>query len=156
MPRVRRAFRPAQPGPHLRLLLSYVTISALALFLQYLLFSRVLRQVAQSLPSDGELMLGQADSMLLTLLVGSFVVLLPITFLVGIAASSRWVGPLVRMERFLREVARGEAPGDLRLRDTDELRELASLLNQVTAPLREARGADRAPFEDAGQDRRAA
>ena len=87
---------------------------------------------------DGELLLEQADRMLVTLLVGSFVVLLPLTFLVAIASASRWAGPLVRLERFLREVARGESPEDLKLRRGDELQDLARLLNEATAPLRDS------------------
>lgn len=136
MLRTRRAFRLVRPRPQLRLLASFGTISALALLLQHLLFSRVLAQVARTLPSDGELLLEQADGLLLTLLIGSFVVLLPITFLVGIVAASRWAGPLERTERFLHAIVRGECPEDLRLRKGDELRELARLLNHVTAPLR--------------------
>jgi hypothetical protein len=136
MPRVHRAFRLVRPGPQLRLIRSYVTIAALALLLQYLLVSQVLTQVARSLPSDGELMLAQCDRLLLTLLVGSFVVLLPIIFLVGVAAASRWAGPLARMERYLRELARGESDAQLELRSGDELRELTRLIQHVTAPLR--------------------
>ena len=156
MPLVRRAFRLGRPGPQLRLLLSYVTISALALLLQYLLFSRGLAQVARSLPSDAELLIAQTDRMLLTLLLGSFVVLLPITFLVGIAASSRWAGPLLRMERFLSAIARGEAPADLRLRRSDELRELAQLLNHVTEPLRRTDATAQGDAADEPPERRAA
>jgi hypothetical protein len=145
MLRVRRAFRLVRPGPQLRLIRSYVTISALALLLQYLLFSQVLTQVARSLPSDGELMLAQADRMLLTLLVGSFVVLLPITFLVGVAAASRWVGPLARLEHYLRDLARGETGAELELRSGDELRDLTRLVHHVTAPLR---APDREPLQE--------
>ena len=159
MLRVRRAFRLVRPGPQLRLIRSYVTISALALLLQYLLFSQVLTQVARSLPSDGELMLAQADRMLLTLLVGSFVVLLPITFLVGVAAASRWAGPLARLERYLRELARGDTDAELELRRGDELRELTRLVHNVTAPLRAQDGEppqETAATADEGAQRRAA
>jgi signal transduction histidine kinase len=156
MPRVHRALRLLRPGPRLRLIRSYVTISALALLLQYVLFSQVLTQVARSLPSDGELMLAQADRLLLTLLVGSFVVLLPITFLVGVAVSSRWAGPLARMERYLRELARGETDAELELRHGDELRELTRLLRHVTAPLRAAEPSEAEPLPDERARRRAA
>jgi len=126
--------------PRARLLGYFAAIAALALLLQHLLFERALTQLARSLPSDGELLLAQVDRLLLTLGLGSFVVLLPITFLVGIVAAGRWLGPLERMEDFLREVARGEAHEDLELRSGDELQELGRLINLVTAPLRTIEG----------------
>lgn len=141
----RRALVPSISRHKVRLLGAFGAISALALLLQHLLFSRALHQLARELPSDGELLLGQLDRLMITLLLGSFVVLLPITFLVGMVAAGAWVGPLERMERFLREIARGEAPEDLDLRSGDELNELGRLLNAVTSPLRAAAGRPRRP-----------
>jgi|SRR5688572_3011039 len=141
----RRALLPPVSRHKVRLLGAFGAISALALLLQHLLFSRALHQLARTLPSDGEILLAQLDRMLLTLLLGSFVVLLPITFLVGMVAAGAWVGPLERMELFLREIARGEAPEDLELRSGDELSDLGRLLNAVTSPLRAAEGRPRRP-----------
>ncbi len=145
MPARRRAIVPPISRHKVRLLGAFGAISALALLLQHLLFSRALHQLARTLPSDGEILLAQLDQMLLTLLLGAFVVLLPITFLVGMVAAGAWVGPLERMERFLREIARGEAPEDLELRSGDELNELGRLLNAVTAQLRAVEGRPRRP-----------
>jgi hypothetical protein len=145
MPASRRAIVPTFSRHKVRLLGAFGAISGLALLLQHLLFSRALHQVARTLPSDGEILIAQLDQMLLTLLLGAFVVLLPITFLVGMVAAGAWVGPLERMERFLREIARGEAPEDLELRSSDELNELGRLLNAVTAPLRAMEGRPRRP-----------
>jgi methyl-accepting chemotaxis protein len=145
MPARRRALVAPFSRHKVRLLAAFGAIAALALLLQHLLFSRALHQIARELPSDGELLLAQLERLMVTLLFGSFVVLLPITILVGLVAAGAWVGPLERMERFLRSIARGEAPEDLELRSGDELNELGRLLNAVTAPLRAVEGRPRRP-----------
>jgi len=137
-------------------MLSFGALSALALLLQYLFFDRGLQQLAAGLPSDGELLLEQADRMLLTLLIGSFVVLLPVTLLIGILATHRLLAPLERLQRFLAEVARGERPEDLRLRRTDDLQELCRLVNAVTAPMRSRHEADVRPLTREGIETREA
>ncbi len=65
-----------------------------------------------------------------------FLVLLPIAFLVTLLISHTIAGPLVRIKRYLKLMAKGEfdlAP--LVLRRYDELKEVAGLINQITAGL---------------------
>ncbi|HVS17179.1 MAG TPA: hypothetical protein VMT18_01175 [Planctomycetota bacterium] len=132
----RRLLRLVQPRLQIRLMLAFGGVAATGLLLQYLLFTLVLTRAAESLPRDGLLLLDQLGEVLLTILVGSFLVLLPLVGLVGVLATRRWAGPLFRFERFLRELAEGRRPDDIRLRDGDELTGFADLLNRVTAPLR--------------------
>lgn len=49
----------------------------------------------------------------------------------------RMTAPLVRFDRVFAEVARGEVPDDVRIRDTDYLQDEASALNHMLARLRE-------------------
>jgi len=148
----RRLLRLVQPRIQVRLMMAFGGVAATGLLLQYLLFTLVLTRAAEGLPRDGLLLLDQLGEVLLVILVGSFLVLLPVVGLVGILATRRWAGPLFRFERFLNELAEGKRPGDIRLRDGDELTSFADLLNRVTAPLR------RAPADDGASagERRAA
>lgn len=145
----RRFLRLVQPRIQVRLMLAFGAVAATGLLLQYLLFALVLTRAAEGLPSDGLLLLDQLGEVLIVILLGSFLVLLPLVGLVGILATRRWAGPLFRFERFLSELAEGKRPIDIRLRDGDELTGFADLLNRVTAPLRGDSGGERG-------DRRAA
>ena len=119
-------------------MLAFGGMAALALLLQHMYFIKILTDTALKLPRDGSLLLDQVDGMLLTMLVGTCLVMLPVTFLVGIVATHRWAGPLYRMTTYLRTVARGEGPGDCKLRKGDELQELCDLINDVTKEKRAA------------------
>lgn len=132
----RRLLRLVQPRIQVPLMMAFGGVAATGLLLQYLLFTLVLTRAAEGLPRDGLLLLDQLGEVLLVILVGSFLVLLPVVGLVGILATRRWAGPLFRFERFLNELAEGKCPRDIRLRDGDELTGFADLLNRVTAPLR--------------------
>lgn len=71
----------------------------------------------------------------LRLMVG-FLVLLPLALLATLYFSHKIAGPLVRVKRYLRLMARGEfnlAP--LVLRRGDQLKEIAQLINEMTAQL---------------------
>ena len=57
--------------------------------------------------------------------------LLPLLIIDVIRFSNRFVGPLLRLRRSLRELARGEDVAPLQFRDNDFLRELAQEFNAV-------------------------
>ncbi len=65
-----------------------------------------------------------------------FLLVLPVAFLITLFLSHTVAGPLVRIKRYLKLMAKGEfdlAP--LKLRPYDELKDVAELVNQVTAQL---------------------
>ncbi len=67
------------------------------------------------------------------LLLG-FLLLLPVAVVASVAVSHRVAGPLVRIKRYLRLMARGEfdlAP--LELRRYDELKDVAQIINDIIA-----------------------
>lgn len=135
-PKYRRRRKLIQPGLQLRLTLTFVGIAALSLLLQFVLFANAMTELAVGLPSDGAIVMERTGDMLTAVLGVSFLVFLPLTFAIGVLSTFRIAGPVYRFTSFLRQVQRGERPPDFRLRSGDELKELAQLINEVTAPLR--------------------
>jgi hypothetical protein len=132
-----RRIKLIQPRLQLKLLSSFLGISALSLTLQFLLFTSSLSSIAADLPQDGDLVVEMIPEELLLILLISFGVMLPLTFFVGVIITFRVAGPLYRFEMFLKAIQRGEKPADCRIRRNDELQGFCELLNQATAPLRE-------------------
>jgi nitrogen fixation/metabolism regulation signal transduction histidine kinase len=141
MAQYKRRKRLIKPRLQLKLTFIFVSLSALSLLLQFILFSNRLTNVALELPHDSAYLLQESNGLLLQTLLSSFLLFLPLTFIVGVLTTFRIAGPLHRFETFLRAVRRGERPADFRLRQGDELQELAELLNVVTGPLRSAQTA---------------
>lgn len=125
-----------KPGLQLRMSGVFVGLTALMLGLQLVLMTAELHQVANKLPSDGAALLEESNGIVLKLLLVSAAIFLPLTLLVGILSTFRIAGPLYRFQRFLEAVRDGESPEDFRLRDKDELHDLAALLNDATRPMR--------------------
>ncbi|MEM8710318.1 MAG: hypothetical protein AAGG01_05160 [Planctomycetota bacterium] len=125
-------------NPRLQLRMSglFVGLVTLMLLLQFALLTASLHQTANLMPSDSALLLSQTNQIAVRLVLTSAAVFLPLTLLVGILSTFRIAGPLYRFEKFLTAVQNGEKPEDFTLRDHDELKELAELINSSTAPLR--------------------
>lgn len=136
----RRRRKLIEPGIQLRLILTFVGISALALLLQFVLFANSMTSLALALPQDSELVLEKTGDLLLEVLFISFAIFLPMTFAIGVLCTFRIAGPIYRFKTFLSQVERGERPEDFSLRSGDELKDLARLINSVTAPLRAGDG----------------
>lgn len=132
----RRRQKLIKPRLQLKLTLIFVGLSALSLLLQFVLFQSALTNVALELPNDSDLLMGATNGLLIRVLLGSFLVFLPLTFLVGVLTTFRIAGPIYRFEQFLDAVRRGNRPPNFRLRKGDELVDLASLINEATEPLR--------------------
>lgn len=60
----------------------------------------------------------------------------PLVVLISILLSHRVAGPLYRIERFLRSVAKGDFSMKLHLRKNDELQDLAGSINEMTEDLK--------------------
>ena len=144
----RRTRKLILPALQLKLICSFLALSALSLLLQYILLISTLSAIASELPHDGLLMLDGMDELLWRFFAVSAGVLLPLTLLVGIIATHRFAGPVFRFKRFLQEVIDGEKPVDCRLRKGDELQDVCELLNRATEPLREETGVARPAAAD--------
>ena len=136
--------------PRLQLRMSglFVGLVTLMLLLQFALITAALHGTANTLPSDSSLLLGQTNALTLRILGISAAVFLPLTLIVGILSTFRIAGPLYRFEQFLVAVQNGENPADFTLRERDELKDLAALINSSTAPLRQASSGEASPSSD--------
>jgi hypothetical protein len=66
--------------------------------------------------------------------------LLPLVIIDVVRFSNRFVGPLLRLRRSMRELSRGEYVEPLKFRDTDFWREIADEFNAVRARVQESAG----------------
>jgi hypothetical protein len=132
----RRRKKLIQPRLQIRLVASFLAMSALSLLLQYIVFVSSLAELASDLPQDGFVVLERIPHYVLRTALVSVGIALPISFMVGVLITFRVAGPVYRLERFLSEIIRGEKPVDCRLRKGDELQELCALVNSATASLR--------------------
>jgi hypothetical protein len=147
----RRTLKLILPRLQLRLILVFLCTAASALLLQYLLLMETLADFAADLPHDGLLLLDGLGELLTRILVASFLVLLPLTFLVGILATHRFAGPIYKLQNYLHRVAQGERLPDCQLRKGDELQDLCDLVNRATAPVRDPKlAAAKLPDEPVG------
>lgn len=134
--RHKRRIKLIQPKLQLKLIGAFLFMSALALNLQFILFTSSLTQLASELPEDGTLLVERIPGHVLQIFLISFLIFLPLTFCIGVLVTFRVAGPIYRLETYLKQVIRGEKPDDCRLRKGDELMDLCELINRATAPLR--------------------
>lgn len=132
----RRRFRMIHPRLQWRLILTFFGVASLTLCLQYTLFVRAISAIAAELPEDGARVLAIAPGRLGWILALSIGVVFPIVFFVAVKTSQRVLGPLYRIEQYMKQLADGTTDAELRLRQDDELQELCELINRATASLR--------------------
>lgn len=151
-PRLRKL---VHPRLQLRLTLSFVGLSFLALAFQFVLFTSVMSETLDSTPGAFADHFAEVAGAYRRVFLISLGVVLPLTALVGVLTTFRIVGPLFNISRFLRRTLDGENPENCRLRGGDEYQELCELVNEVTAPLRRGSSASGAgqgtAATDAGQ-----
>lgn len=112
-------------------------VALLMLGLQFMLFYRALGDAATRMTSADANVVAELSSALVETLYISMGVLLPAVLAVGTSVVLKFVGPIYRFERFLEDVLAGRDPGPCRLRDGDDLQELARLIDEVARPARE-------------------
>jgi hypothetical protein len=135
----RRAKKLIEPRIQMRFALIFLTTAALAVLVQALVVSYLMMATADHLPNDGALLKSQVLDVLASGLGVTMLLLVPLTLVVGIAATHKVVGPLYRFRIYLTQLAAGEHPAPCRIRQDDELQDLCELLNRATQPLRETK-----------------
>ena len=125
------------PRLQLRLIGIFLCAAGLAVQVEAILITLTLTRLAGGLPNDGSELLEQLPEFVRTNLVLTFLLLAPLMIGVGIVATFKIAGPLHHFEQFLRSVRDGQQVEPCKIRKGDELQELCTLLNEVTAPLRE-------------------
>jgi signal peptidase II len=151
----KRRIKIIRPKLQMKLTLTFVGLTLLALMLQFMVFLRAMTSIAVSLPSDHDVLMDAVPEVLVQSLLLTFCVVVPLIFLVGVLLTFRIAGPVYRFEAYLKQVLRGENPGECKLRQGDELNELCELINKVAQPMRE-KTAQPEPLPAAGTDRKAA
>ncbi|HNX91197.1 MAG TPA: HAMP domain-containing protein [Candidatus Omnitrophota bacterium] len=73
--------------------------------------------------------------------------LCPLVMLVGLMLSSRIAGPMFRIKRHLNKMAGGHYEGVLKLRERDELKDIAEAVNMMAVKLRADSGKRRSEAE---------
>lgn len=136
MAQYKRRVKLIKPSLQLKLVGTFVGMTALTLLLQYLLVTAHLTDAATRMPDGGSQLMALLPEMLTKVLLLSFLVVLPLMFCVGVLTTFRIAGPVYRFEQYLGSVTRGEEVGPCRLRKGDELWDLCDRINEATAALR--------------------
>lgn len=152
--RAPRRRRNKLPLPRVQLFLaaSFVTLCAFGLVLQHVIFVNRMSALAASLPNDGAVFLDEFPSVLRGGVLLALAVTLPLVFALGVIATGRIVGPLVRFQAQFVRFGRGERWEPFRVRGKDAFGELYETVNHAF----EARGEAAEATSRAGAHDRAA
>lgn len=132
-----------------RLVAAFFAAAAIVTLFQVILLGFVLTRIADSLPTDGGMLLRHLPSLLGSQALISLLVLAPVMTLVGGLETLRILGPIYRFERYFESIIKGERPQACKIRDDDALQDVCTKLNQATQPF--LRAGDPAP-DGVGQD----
>lgn len=136
-PTHRRRRQLVKPRLQLRFGLIFTGLTVMSLTLQGLLFSSMVVDAAEKMPSGGEYLLGLMPGMIARSILFALGVAVPLTVLVGVHATFPVVGPVHRFESYLRGVIDGTQLGPCKIRKGDDLGELCELINRATEPVRQ-------------------
>ncbi|MCZ6597744.1 MAG: hypothetical protein O7B99_08915 [Planctomycetota bacterium] len=143
--RYKRQIKIIKAGLQLKLVATFVGLSALSSLLMTLLLGFRLTNLSGEMPS-GQYLIEALPRVIFEILLISFGLILPLTFAVGVLATHRIAGPVHHFETYLRRVSQGQATGPCKIRKGDELQELCAIINEVTRTLRQD------PVEKPSQD----
>ncbi|MFN0008259.1 MAG: hypothetical protein ACKVXR_10150 [Planctomycetota bacterium] len=136
-PSFKRRKKLINPRMQLRLILIFFCAAGLAVQVEAVLIAMTMSRLAKTLPNDGAELSERMPEFVRTNLILAFLVLTPVMLFIGVIATFKICGPLYRFEQFLRAVRDGRQIEPCRIRKDDELQDFCTLLNEVTAPLRE-------------------
>ena len=82
-----------------------------------------------------ELTRGVPGSLIVDQIKGSLIFLSPLVILIGLVLSNRIAGPIYHIQRFLRRASTGYYEDRLKLREKDELQDIARSINHLVSKL---------------------
>jgi hypothetical protein len=123
------------PRLQLRIVMVFLCCACVSTLVQVLLLTHSLSSLAERLPVEGHMVLDELPSLLRGQVLLTFLLTAPLMLAVGILETFRLVGPMKRIDRYLKDVAGGKKPEPCRLRKNDELQELCRALNEAIQPL---------------------
>lgn len=116
----------------LTMTLWFVCASAVALVVQWMLFTNAMKDFALSQPNPVVAYEGIATACLNALMT-SLAFALPATIAIGVMTTFRIAGPIQSFRKFLEALRDGEQPADCLIRKGDQLQDFCDLLNDATA-----------------------
>jgi len=141
------------PRFQLKLIGTFFFLACVSALFQVLLLHSSIQELEPHLGERSAAMIVLLDELFRQNLLIAFAALAPLMLVVGVLVTHRIAGPIYRMERHLEAIARGENPGECRIREGDEFHELCARLNEAVNALQTRRAAP-APAPD--EQRRAA
>lgn len=117
----------------IKVILTFIGVSAVAALFQVFLLSRSLSLLAERMPKEGDLLLDELPGIVRSASLLSLAFLVPFMVGVGLVLTHRIAGPIYRFETYLGQVVRGEASGPVRIRKGDEFQELCTLINDAVS-----------------------
>lgn len=144
-PHRKRRIKLVRPGLQLRLVLTLVGVSALAMLMQTVLLGWQLTSLANELPAAGGELAERLPTLLVRVFVLSSVLFLPLLYWVGVQKTFRVAGPVSKLEAHLAAVRDGAVTEPCRIRRTDELQELCVLVNEALAAVAARAGSADSP-----------
>jgi len=139
------------PRFQLKVIGTFFFLACVSALFQGLLLHSSLQELEPHLGERSAAMIVLLDELFRKNLLLAFAALAPLMLVVGVILTHRIAGPVYRMERHLEALARGENPGECRIRKDDEFQELCTRLNEAVRALEARR-----PATPAAQERRAA
>jgi len=127
-------------GLQLKMIAAFLFLSCISALFQVTLLNRSIMSLSSLMETDGDVLLSELPSLLVSNMVLTLGVLLPMMLLVGILITHRIAGPIYRFEQHLGAIARGEEPGDCVIREDDELHSLCEVINRAVEQLKSEHG----------------
>ncbi|MCB9883405.1 MAG: hypothetical protein H6834_16585 [Planctomycetes bacterium] len=147
---VKRRRKLIDPKAQLRVCALFSMIGIVMAALHAVILYAMLHGVANTLPNDALLLAEESWRLTWTSFAIAVVLVVPITFFVGIQVTFRIAGPLHRFREYLARLVAGEATEPCQIRSGDMLQDFCELLNSATAPRRTRQGVgteERTPVE---------
>ncbi len=133
---MRRTKKLIKSGLQMKLVIAFASMATISALFQVVLLNYSLMRLARDMV-DSDVLLSSMSGLLVTNLLVTLAVLVPLMRVFGILITHRVAGPVYRFEQHLSSIARGEDPGPCTLRKGDELRELCEIINDAVKTLKE-------------------
>ncbi len=125
-----------KPGLQLRMAAIFTVTALAAIVIQAFTLHRSMMKVAEFMPNDGDLLRKIWPEVFRSSVTLTAVLIVLTVYLVGVTITHSLAGPIYRFEEYLRSLLAGRSTEPCKLRKSDQLQELCTLLNDATAPLR--------------------
>ena len=137
--RVRRRKVFVRPDLQLKVVFITLFVTSMSLIINSQLVTGALWQVSDQLTGNTSTfqVMKLLEQATLSSLFYTIVIAVPLTFVIGIAYSFRFAGPIVGIQNYLMSLRDGRWDRSCKVRKNDDLHDIADLLNECISPMRE-------------------